>query len=154
MDGGVHSTTGGASSSGGSIASGGSSFTGGASMSDASACSSSEKLCGGVCVRPGPSVGCNLSSCTPCPDPPPANGVLACDGGSQECSFVCLSGFTKSGSGCVSSYGAGGTGAGDAATSCGVDGSTCPDCGPNNGPGCCVNGHCGCLMLWIPGTCH
>jgi hypothetical protein len=91
--GGAGGTTGGGS---GGTTGGGSS---GASGSvDSGTCSAGQKRCGGLCVLPQPSVGCSLTSCTPCPAPPP-NGSGVCVG--QTCDFQCLSGYMKSGSTCV-----------------------------------------------------
>jgi len=147
---GGRASSGGAVASGGKMSSGGSPATGGASDAG-NGCQSGEKKCGGVCSVPGPSNGCDLTSCTACPGPAPAGGVLACDKSNNTCSFVCLSGYTRNGSSCVSNSGSGGsTGAGGGGTGCG----NCPDCGPINGQGCCTNNHCGCLTFWIPGTCH
>jgi hypothetical protein len=154
--GGVSAGTGGASSggssSGGRLNSGGAVATGGVSATGgASGCYTSQKICGGVCVPPAPSNGCGPSGCTPCPEPAPANGVVACDDTTQTCSFVCLSGFTKSGNACVSNVG-GGTGGTSDGGSCVP--ASCPTCGPIVGPACCVNGRCGCPILSIPGTCQ
>lgn len=155
---GGRSSTGGAAPTGGATSMGGTS-SGGRPQTDASACGAGEKYCGGVCTPPAPGIGCDLSSsCTACPGPAPANGVLACDKTNNTCSFVCLSGFTKQGNSCVSNSGNGGSGNGG---STGTGGSTtgcvasqCPSCGVVLGPACCVSGKCGCPIFYIPGSCH
>jgi hypothetical protein len=130
--------------SGGFPDSGGATSTGGVPV-----CNSGQKMCGGVCVPGAPSNGCGETGCTPCPGPPPMNGVLACNQSNHTCDFVCLSGFTKSGSACVSNSGAGGGDGGVCVP------SQCPDCGSLIGPGCCVNGHCGCPAVpFVANSCQ
>ncbi|MEB2322701.1 MAG: hypothetical protein OZ921_09310, partial [Sorangiineae bacterium] len=70
-------------------------------------CSSSQKLCGGVCVAPTPGLGCALSGCDPCA-PPPANSTAICTG--NLCDFQCLAGYQRSGSFCQAIGGTGGGG--------------------------------------------
>jgi hypothetical protein len=138
-------SSGGRASTGGTTSTGGSLTTGGASSTDAGSCQTGEKSCGGVCSPPAPSNGCALTGCVACPGPAPSGGVLACDNTAHVCSFVCLSGYTKQGSQCVSNSGAGGS-----SGSCTP--SACPSCGIIDSP-CCTNGRCGCTQLGIPGTC-
>jgi hypothetical protein len=102
-------------------------------------CSASEKLCNGTCVRYGPSNGCAASSCSACPTQPPANGVLGCNA-QGECDFVCLSGFTRTGSACVASTGT----AGDGGVVC--SGQVCTNSCPLSGHCCNTSNQCACMI--------
>jgi hypothetical protein len=127
--GGVAGDTGGSGGDTGGTTSGGAAGSGGSSGS----CSVGQKLCGGVCIPPSPGVGCSATDCTPCPSPPP-NANSVCSG--TLCDFSCMSGYTKSGSTCVSSGGGGGTGGtggGGAGTGGTSGGSGCPaPCTPSD----------------------
>ena len=61
-------------------------------------CNPGLKACGGLCIEPAPSVGCELTSCTPCP-PAPANAEPLCVDG--QCSWQCAAGFALAGSECI-----------------------------------------------------
>jgi hypothetical protein len=113
----------GAASGGGGASSGGSSGSGGS-------CASGQKQCGGVCIAPSPGIGCSLSNCDPCPNPP-LNANSSCTG--EDCDFTCSSGYDKSGSLCVPSGGTGGS-SGTGGSGGGTGGATgCPaPCNPND----------------------
>lgn len=140
-------TTGGRSGTGaGGATSAGSTGTGGGD------CREGEKVCGGVCVSPGPRTGCGLMGCEPCSISAPTNGVVICNS-SHQCDVSCLSGFTRNGNTCEGPPpGSGGsTGSGGPAGQCG--GQSCPSCSVILGPSCCTTaGKCGCpLIPWTAG---
>lgn len=127
---------------------GGATSSGGATSGG---CRDTEKVCGGVCVSPGPRTGCGLTGCDPCSITAPTGGVVICNG-SHQCDVSCLSGYTKNGNTCEAPPPpAPGTSTG----SCPSSAVGCPDCGPVFGPGCCstVNtGKCGCSPVpWTLG---
>lgn len=137
--GGAGPTTGGAPHVTGGAPNGGSS--GSPQGGSAGSCASNEKVCGGICVRSGPSNGCTPTSCNPCPTAAPANGVQICNQG--QCDFDCLSGYTKSGNSCTGGGGGGGGGACNA--------SSCPTCLAGLGQACCTSSNaCGCSLFGLP----
>lgn len=77
-------SSGGVGGAGGSLATGG---TGGALD-----CSTGQKRCGGLCVRPAPGVGCGLQNCVPCAAPPD-HGRSICV--ADRCHFECSDGYQK-----------------------------------------------------------
>lgn len=143
--------------------------SGGEDMSSGGAmmeCMPPQKRCGGICVNPSPLIGCAVSGCTPCPDPP-ANSEARCDG--EECSYECVEGYSDLGGSCVEMSGAGGSnfdptaGAGGRAEGAGgratggprqggnCDIASCPACNIAGPLKCCtVLGTCGCS--WVPGA--
>lgn len=103
--------------------------TGGAGGS--TGCAAGEKKCGGVCVLPNPGIGCNLTDCNACPQPP-SNSQWFCNSGT--CDFTCTAGYVKQGQTCIST-GSGGTGSGGAPPGGGGTGGggLCPaPCDPND----------------------
>jgi hypothetical protein len=121
------------------------------------ACTGTQKLCGGMCVENGPTVGCTIDTCDPCPAL--WNAKSGCAEGA--CTITCNSGYVKEGNLCVApgsggSAGSGGsTGAGGSSGGAGGSGS----CVPSSCPGCSVVGpfpccnaarRCGCT--WAPGA--
>jgi hypothetical protein len=93
-------------------------------------CGTGEKKCGGVCVVPNPGIGCNLTDCNACPQPP-ANSQWFCNSGT--CDFTCLNGYVKQGQTCIST-GQGGTSSGGAPGGGGTGGGgLCPaPCDPSD----------------------
>jgi hypothetical protein len=148
---------GGAAETGGSVSGGG---TGGSGLCQSvSDCSAGEKCCtppgsGGsasdkICSPPIAIVGCNASSCMPCPAPQ-SDGVPTCVNGG--CAIQCNPGFHLFRGNCVPvSGGTGGSnGAGGSGSKC--DPKTCSSsCGLAGPLPCCTsNGTCGCT--WAPGA--
>ena len=138
-------TTGGRSGAG---AGGAPSSAGAPSGSAGAQCRDGEKVCGGVCVSPGPKTGCGLTGCDPCSISAPTNGVVICTS-SRQCDVSCLSGFTKNGNTCEAPPPPPPTTGGG--SQCG--GQSCPTCTVILGPGCCTSaGKCGCpLIPWTGG---
>jgi hypothetical protein len=92
-------------------------------------CTSDKKLCGGLCVAPNPGIGCNLTDCTACPQPP-SNSTWTCTG--TTCDFVCAAGYVKQGQTCIST-GSGGTSSGGAPGGGGTGGGgVCQACDPSD----------------------
>lgn len=142
-------TSSGGTSSGGTSSGGkasGGAGTGGTADPDGGNCAAGQKFCGGLCTPPAPRVGCGLTGCDPCSITAPANGYVTCS--NNQCTFDCLSGFTKSGNSCMGT-GNGGGGAGNCQP------SRCMNCGAVLGPGCCnAQGKCSCpLIPWVAPTC-
>ena len=147
---------GGAAGGGGDLgASGAGSGSGGAGPT----CTDPQKLCNGMCVDNGPTVGCTIDTCEPCPAL--WNAKSGCAEG--KCTITCNSGYVKEGDLCVApgsggsggAGGAGGAGAAGGAGGAGGGGS----CVPTSCPGCSVVGpfpccnaarRCGCT--WAPGA--
>jgi hypothetical protein len=138
----------GGSGGGGGAAGGGDAATagtGGASGT-ASACPSTLKLCGGLCIPPRPENGCSPidGNCNPCPTPP-ANSNATCT--LNSCDFTCMTGYRKtaSGMGCESTAGAGGAGATDA----GCNGNACTNSCSIAAPFRCCHSDGGCGCSWF-----
>jgi hypothetical protein len=130
--------TGGAATGGAPPGTGGSvGGSAGAQGGAAGSCSAQEKVCNGTCVNFGPANGCSAPTCTACSTPAPQNGFQTCNGQGQ-CDFTCKSGFTKSGSNCVSTTG----GDGGSGINCG--GQTCTNSCPLSTQCCKSGGGCGC----------
>lgn len=114
----------------GGVATGG---TGGVSTGGsggATGCPSGQKKCGGVCVVPNPGIGCNLTDCTACPQPP-ANSTWFCN--NATCDFTCTAGYVKQGQTCINT-GSGGSSSGGAPGGGGSGGGTCAaPCDPSQG---------------------
>jgi hypothetical protein len=138
-------------------AAGGGGDVGNGSGGSGTTCTEPQKLCNGMCVDNGPTVGCTLDSCEPCPAL--WNAKSGCSNG--ECTITCNSGYVKEGNLCVApgSGGAGGAGgsSGGAGGAGGAGGST-GTCVASSCPGCSVLGpfpccnaarRCGCT--WAPG---
>lgn len=127
---------------------------GSAAATDGSAaCPGDQKICDGVCVVPGPAVGCALESCNPCPVPDHASAICT----KEICDFECAAGYRRTADrlGCEVVPDAGAGGNGGAGGSGGTGGSTgacdaasCPAC---EGTACCkLDGTCGCFTLVLP----
>lgn len=133
---------GGASGSGGIAMDGGSEPDASSGADRPTACSLTEKNCGGLCVSTtDPAYGCGASTCdsSNCPSPG-AGGTLSCQAGTCVIA-TCPTNFKKCGNKCVAvsdpAYGCG-------ATTC--DGTTCPAAGSGTvvcQGGSCVIGSCG-----------
>lgn len=112
-------------------------------------CSTTEKICGGVCTPKSPANGCSATRCSAC-DAAPANGVQSCNA-QGDCDFDCLTGFQKNGNRCSRVAGAGGaagaSGAGGSGGSVVCNNDTCRTC-PGDQVTCCdrVLGLCLCAL--------
>jgi hypothetical protein len=156
------STSSGGAGAGGAPAAGGSGTAsgGGATTGDGGGgCPDGQKECSAGCMTPNPGIGCGLTGCTPCPEPP-ADGYATCVSGA--CGFDCYLTFKKNaaGDGCEpeSGGGTGGSGQGGSTSggACqnGNGPSGCPACTVVQGQKCCKSGGgCGCPIFYIPGTC-
>jgi hypothetical protein len=123
------------------------------------ACPPGTKLCSGLCVGPAPRIGCDLTGCTGCPEPP-ANADAVCSG--TDCDWSCRTGFVEIDGACTmptangGASGTGGTftipGGGSAGSSTGsCNASSCTGCSVAGPIGCCTSsGRCGCT--WAPGA--
>jgi hypothetical protein len=129
-------------------ASGDTGFDGPLAVDSATGCIATQKSCGGRCVVPDERVGCALVGCDPCPVP--VNGIAQCTG--TECDFSCLSGYLRSGAGCI--VGEGGGGATDASNDRGPTvcvASQCGGCIPFIQAPCCKpDNTCGCQFPFAP----
>jgi hypothetical protein len=106
----------------GGVATGGTGGTAtGGGGSGGTGCTPDMKLCGGLCVAPNPGIGCNLTDCTACPQPP-SNSTWMCSG--TTCDFTCAAGYVKQGQTCIST-GSGGTSSGGAPGGGGSGGGSC-----------------------------
>jgi hypothetical protein len=117
-------------------------------------CAAPQKLCNGMCVDNGPTVGCTLDTCEACPAL--WNAKSGCADGA--CTITCNSGYVKEGNLCVAPGSGGSTGAGGSSGGAGGAGGG-GSCVPSSCPGCSVVGpfpccnaarRCGCT--WAPGA--
>lgn len=119
-------------------------------------CADDEKLCGGICVKPAPTIGCGLDDCRACP-PAPTNATGTCQG--DVCAWECKDGFEQMGAACVVPGAGGSTGAGGASGGAGAPpaggvtcgGQACPPCDLTGPLQCCSGSQCGCT--WFPVYC-
>jgi hypothetical protein len=156
---------GGTAGGGGDVGNGNSGSGGSGTM-----CAAPQKLCNGMCVENGPTVGCALDTCQACPAL--WNAKSGCADGA--CTITCNSGYVKEGNVCVApgsggSAGAGGSsgGTGGASGASGASGAggrggaggSTGSCVPTSCPSCSVLGpipccnaarRCGCT--WAPGA--
>lgn len=115
-------------------------------------CGAGLKVCGGICVSPGPAIGCALEGCTPCPTVE-VGGTAECQDGA--CQIDCFDGYTLSDGECITAASCANGTLDNAETDLDCGGELCPAC--DTGKACaqdadcakgpCVGGICACTPI-------